>query len=213
MNNYSTEEIRKIVLDVLANRESKEIPVGISNRHIHLSKEDFNCLFPEEEIEPFKMLKQPGEYAAKQTLTIIGSKGEQEKVRILGPLRKNTQVEISKTDARILGIDAPIRISGDLDGAGVVSLRSEKNEIKIPAAIVAKRHIHMNKRDLARFNLSKEDVVSVKVSAAERETIFSDVMIRVGENFVLEMHIDTDEANAANVMNTTKVTLINKSIE
>ncbi|MFC6346465.1 phosphate propanoyltransferase [Vagococcus carniphilus] len=207
MNNFTKNEIKKIVSDLMKEMRN-EIPVGVSNRHIHLSQEDFELLFPGETLEPLKMLKQPGEFAAKQTLTLIGKKGKQEKVRILGPLRKRTQVEISKTDARVLGIDAPIRLSGNLVDAGIVTLKSVNNEVSLRAAIVAKRHIHMNPNDLERFNLKEDDVLTVKLKTPERETIYKDVSIRLGEKFILEMHIDTDEANAANVTNSTKALLM-----
>lgn len=207
MNSFTKNEIKKIVSDLMKEMRD-EIPVGVSNRHIHLSQEDFELLFPGETLEPLKMLKQPGEFAAKQTLTLIGKKGKQEKVRILGPLRKRTQVEISKTDARVLGIDAPIRLSGNLVDAGMVTLKSDNNEVNLRAAIVAKRHIHMNPNDLERFNLKEDDVLTVKLKTPERETIYKDVSIRLGEKFILEMHIDTDEANAANVTNSTKALLI-----
>ncbi|MDT2815432.1 phosphate propanoyltransferase [Vagococcus carniphilus] len=207
MNNFTKNEIKKIVSDLMKEMRD-EIPVGVSNRHIHLSQEDFELLFPGETLEPLKMLKQPGEFAAKQTLTLIGKKGKQEKVRILGPLRKRTQVEISKTDARVLGIDAPIRLSGNLVDAGMVTLKSVNNEVSLRAAIVAKRHIHMNPNDLERFNLKEDDVLTVKLKTPERETIYKDVSIRLGEKFILEMHIDTDEANAANVTNSTKALLM-----
>lgn len=207
MNSFTKNEIKKIVSDLMKEMRD-EIPVGVSNRHIHLSQEDFELLFPGETLEPLKMLKQPGEFAAKQTLTLIGKKGKQEKVRILGPLRKRTQVEISKTDARVLGVDAPIRLSGNLVDAGMVTLKSDNNEVNLRAAIVAKRHIHMNPNDLERFNLKEDDVLTVKLKTLERETIYKDVSIRLGEKFILEMHIDTDEANAANVTNSTKALLI-----
>ena len=207
MNNFTKNEIKKIVSDLMKEMRD-EIPVGVSNRHIHLSQEDFELLFPGETLEHLKILKQPGEFAAKQTLTLIGKKGKQEKVRILGPLRKRTQVEISKTDARVLGIDAPIRLSGNLVDAGMVTLKSDNNEVNLRAAIVAKRHIHMNPNDLERFNLKEDDVLTVKLKTPERETIYKDVSIRLGEKFILEMHIDTDEANAANVTNSTKALLM-----
>lgn len=208
MSNYTREQLKQIVFSCLKEINLNEIPVGISNRHIHLCEEDFKLLFPNESLEPLKMLKQPGEFAAKQTLTVIGRKGEQEKVRILGPLRAKTQVEISKTDARVLGIEAPIKLSGQLEDAGVVTLKSQVTSIEVKAAIVAKRHIHMNTHDLERFNVRANDQVSVKISTPERTTIFEDVIIRHGENYVLEIHLDTDEANAANASSQTKVVII-----
>lgn len=196
---YSYEEIKEIVREVLSEIQKNKVPIGISNRHIHLTEEHFNLLFPDQKIEPMKELKQPGEFAAKQTVTILGPKGEIEKVRLLGPLRKKSQVEVSKTDARRLGIKAPIRLSGQLDDAVNITLRSEAAELTIPAAIIAKRHIHLNFEDMNRLGLEKGEVVSVRVDEGDRRTIFHDVELRPGKNFVMEMHIDTDEANAADI--------------
>ncbi len=199
MLDYSVDEIKKVVREVLTELQEETIPIGISNRHIHLTEEHFQLLFPNEQIEPQKKLKQPGEYAAKQTLTIIGPKGSRENVRILGPLRKQSQVEISKTDARTLGINAPIRLSGNLKDAVEITLKSPAAEITIPAVIIAKRHIHMSFADLEKLHLTKGEIVSVKIETPERTTIFDDVELRPGEKYVLEMHVDTDEANAANI--------------
>lgn len=206
MSNYSPEEIRQIVHKVL--REMETFPIGISNRHIHLTEEHFNVLFPNQMIEPAKKLKQPGEFASKQTVTLVGPKGVLQKVRILGPLRKRSQVEISKTDARNLGVQPPVRLSGHLDDAVEITLRSEVAELTIPAAIVAKRHIHLNYQDMKRLNLKEGQVVSVEIFEGSRKLIFSDVELRPGKNFILEMHIDTDEANAADIQLNTRGRII-----
>lgn len=208
MTNYSTEEIKKVVLEVVKEMQEIQVPIGISNRHIHLTEDHFQQLFPGEEIEPLKELKQPGEYASKQTLTIIGPKGIRENVRILGPLRKRTQVELSKTDARILGIDPPIRLSGNLADAVPIQLRSQKAELTIPGAIIAKRHIHLSFDDMNHFGFNQGELVKVKVTTPERTTIFEEVELRPGKNFVLEMHVDTDEANAANISANTHGTIV-----
>lgn len=210
MNNYSIEEIKKIVREVLLEMQAETFPIGISNRHIHLTEEHFTILFPNEVIEPLKPLKQPGEFASKQTVTLVGSKGEIKRVRILGPLRKRSQVEISKTDARNLGIQPPIRLSGNLDDAVEITIRSEAAELTIPAAIVAKRHIHLNAQDMKRMNLKKGQVVSVEIFEGSRKTIFNDVELRPGKNFVLEMHVDTDEANAADIHPNTRGRIISE---
>ena len=129
MNNFSVEEIRRIVREVLLEMQTETFPIGISNRHIHLTEEHFKILFPNETIEPLKPLKQPGEFASKQTVTLVGPKGEIKRARILGPLRKASQVEISKTDARTIGIQAPIRLSGNLKDAVEITIRSEAAEL------------------------------------------------------------------------------------
>ncbi|BBM19033.1 phosphate propanoyltransferase [Enterococcus avium] len=208
MNNYSIEEIRKIVREVLLEMQAETFPIGISNRHIHLTEEHFSILFPNESIEPLKPLKQPGEFASKQTVTLVGPKGEIKNVRILGPLRKRSQVEISKTDARNLGVQPPIRLSGHLDDAIEITIRSDAAELTIPAAIIAKRHIHLNYQDMERLNLKEGQVVSVKIFEGARRGIFNDVELRPGENFVLEMHVDTDEANGADIQPNTRGRII-----
>lgn len=199
MTNLDADVLRKVIKKSIADVLCSEIPIGISNRHIHLSEKDFKTLFSLDDLEVQKYLKQPGEFASKQTVTLKGPKGTIERVRILGPLRKRTQVEISKTDARMLGIDAPIRLSGNLDDAAEITLISEKAELTTAAAIVAQRHIHLSYQQMAAMGLKKEDVVSVKVETPHRSMIFEEVFLRPGENFVLEMHLDTDEANAGNV--------------
>lgn len=199
MADHSIETIKQIVREVLAEMQTTLLPIGISNRHIHLTEEHFNILFPNEEIEAMKPLKQPGEFAAKQTVTLKGPKGVIPNVRILGPFRQRSQVEISKTDARNLGVQPPLRLSGQLDDAAEITLCSEAAELTISAAIIAKRHIHLNFKDLERLELEADQLISVEIFEGERKTLFKDVELRPGENFVLEMHVDTDEANAADI--------------
>ncbi|OJG65220.1 hypothetical protein RV07_GL002982 [Enterococcus malodoratus] len=193
---------------MLLEMQAETFSIGISNRHIHLTEEHFSILFPNESIEPLKPLKQPGEFASKQTVTLVGPKGEIKKVRILGPLRKRSQVEISKTDARNLGVQPPIRLSGHLDDAIEITIRSDAAELTIPAAIIAKRHIHLNYQDMERLNLKEGQVVSVEIFEGARRGIFNDVELRPGENFVLEMHVDTDEANGADIQPNTRGRII-----
>lgn len=199
MVELTRETLKKVVSEVINEFRLESVPIGISNRHIHLSEEHFQTLFPGEELEPLKPLKQPGEFAAKQTVTLKGPKGEIPNVRILGPLRKRSQVEISMTDSRTLGIEAPIRLSGNLDNSANVTLKTKSRELYFQGCIIAKRHIHLSFKDMEAFGLKASDLVSVAVTTPERETIFEDVELRPGENFVLEMHVDTDEANAANI--------------
>ena len=192
-------DLEKELREVLTHlRDYVSIPIGISNRHIHLSEEDFQLLFPGQEVEILKELTQPGFYAAQQTVTLVGSRGRLEKVRLLTPLRKQTQVELSATDARTIGLAAPIRLSGQLADAIEIEIRSAAASIKRPAAIIAKRHIHMNPRDAQLLDLSAGDQVKIVIDTPERRTIYDDVIIRPSEGAVLELHIDTDEANAAN---------------
>lgn len=156
---------------------------------------------------------QPDQYAAEQTLTLVGPKGKLEKVRLLGPLRSASQVEVSRTDARTLGITAPLRMSGDLQGTPGVRLVSPFAELEITSGvIVAQRHIHMSPLDALILNVSHGDKVSVAIKGDERRLIFDNVAVRVSPDMRLEMHIDTDEANAAGADNPQVCAmLVNKS--
>ena len=147
-----------------------------------------------------KKLRQHADFAAKQTVDLVGPKGTIEHVRLMGPFRSHSQVEIARSENFTLGIDAPIRMSGDLDGTPSIKVRSPYAEIEIQGVIVAKRHIHMSLEDAKRFGVKLGDSMQVEVDGdGGRKTIFDDVVARPREDFVLEMHIDTDEANAANV--------------
>ncbi|EHG5998536.1 TPA: phosphate propanoyltransferase [Escherichia fergusonii] len=198
---------------VLEEMRERPIPLGISNRHIHLSAQDFAHLFPGQSISVKKALMQPDQYAAEQTLTLVGLKGKLEKVRLLGPLRSASQVEVSRTDARTLGITAPLRMSGDLQGTPGVRLVSPFAELEITSGvIVAQRHIHMSPLDALILNVSHGDKVSVAIKGDERRLIFDNVAVRVSPDMRLEMHIDTDEANAAGADNPQVCAmLVNKS--
>lgn len=194
--------ITSLVLDNLkANTvdtsEELTIPIGVSARHLHLSKSDLEKLFGAGyELTPFKEL-MGGQYAAKETVTIIGTKLRPiENVRILGPVRTSTQVEVSKTDAVRLGINPPIRPSGDVKGSASITVVGPKGAITLEeGCIIAQRHIHMSPSDAERFNVKDNDVYSVEVLGGRGGTL-KHVQIRVHESFRLEMHIDTDEANA-----------------
>jgi len=186
------------VSKVLDEMRERPIPLGVSNRHIHLSAEDYARLFPGQPISEKKALLQPGQYAAEQTVTLAGPKGELKNVRLLGPLRSTSQVEISRTDARTLGIAAPLRMSGDLKGTPGVRLISPFAEITLASGvIVAQRHIHMSPLDALILRVTHGDSVCVAIEGTGRRLIFDNVAVRVSPDMRLEMHIDTDEANAA----------------
>jgi phosphate propanoyltransferase len=195
-------EVKQAVCHVLSEMRERPIPVGISNRHLHLSQRDYDRLFPNQTMAVRNTLKQPGQYAAEQTVTLVGPKGKLERVRILGPVRSKTQVEISKTDARFLGILAPIRLSGDLSGTPGMKLLSSEGEVVLTqGVIVALRHIHMSPLDALLFGVKHGDSVAITIEGTPRRTVFEAVSIRVSPNMVLEMHLDTDEANAADADN------------
>ncbi|MDG3085140.1 phosphate propanoyltransferase [Vibrio hannami] len=210
----SEQKVRDSIETVFEEMRHRPIPVGISNRHIHLSEPDFKALFPGNDLTVKKMLLQPGHYAAEETVTVKGPKGQLERVRVLGPLRSATQVELSATDARILGVKAPLRMSGALDGTPGVTLISEFGEIELSqGAIVAVRHIHMSPLDALVYNVKHGDTVKVSIQGTQRKTVFDDVAIRVAPELVLEMHIDTDEANAADVGNNSAFAILLNSVE
>lgn len=186
------------VSKVLNELRDRPIPLGVSNRHIHLSAEDYSRLFPGHPISEKKGLLQPGQYAAEQTVTLVGPKGQLKNVRLLGPLRSTSQVEISRTDARTLGIAAPLRMSGNLKGTPGIRLVSPFGEVELPSGvIVAQRHIHMSPLDALILRVAHGDRVSVAIEGTDRRLIFDNVAVRVSPDMRLEMHIDTDEANAA----------------
>lgn len=193
------QELTKQIGAIISNlTEYVNVPVGISNKHIHLTEADFRQLFPGEEMTIKKMLNQPGEFASNQVVTVVGPRGELNNVRILGPYRSHSQVELAMTDARKIGLQLPVRLSGDTAGTPGVLLKSAKGQVQLSeGAIVAKRHIHMSEEDAALLKLKAGDAVNVRLQTEERSLVFEEVLIRIGKDFNLEMHIDTDEANAA----------------
>ena len=174
------------------------IPIETSARHIHLCREDFNILFGEDRDLTFKAeLSQPGQYVCKERVAVRGPKGSFEKVAVLGPFRNETQVEISMTDSRKLGIPGVIRQSGDTSGTPGCVLEGSNGSIELDhGVIVAKRHIHMTPVQAIQLNVKDNDEVFVIMESFERSLIFADVVVRVNPNFALAMHVDTDEANA-----------------
>ena len=176
------------------------IPVAVSARHVHLTEESVECLFGAgHRIRKARDLSQPGVWAAEETVDLVGPRGSIRGVRILGPCRKANQVEVSVTDAFALGIDVPVRISGDLGGTPQLRLQGPVGTIQTSGLIVAQRHIHMSPEDARAHHLDDGDLAEVELGSRNRTTLFRDVMIRVSADFRLEMHIDTDEANAAGI--------------
>ncbi|MCT4543248.1 MAG: phosphate propanoyltransferase [Vallitalea sp.] len=186
-----------------------EIPVGISNRHIHLSKADMDSLFGKGyQMSKMKDLSQSGQYACKETVTICGPKGAIEKVRILGPVRSKTQVEVLVGDSFKLGIVSPVRLSGDLYGSPGITLVGPKGSVRIDEGlVVAQRHIHMNCEDAQYFGVSDGQVVSIEINGS-RGGIYNNVAIRANDTSVLECHVDTEEANAMNINSLSKIKII-----
>jgi acetate kinase len=181
-------------------RVERSIPVAVSARHVHLSRAAVEALFGKGyELTSAKELRQPGNFAARERVTVVGPRGRLEKVAILGPERKRTQIEVSRTDSFALGIDAPVRESGQLDGTPRVTLIGPAGRYATDGLIVAARHIHTNPEDARAMGLEDGQFVDVDVSNGERGLVFSKTLVRVSENAFTEMHIDTDEANAAGI--------------
>ena len=177
---------------------AKNFIVETSARHIHVTQEHLEILFGKgATLTKKKDLSQPGQFACEERVTIVGPKKELAGVSILGPVRKATQVELSATDARSIGIAAPIRESGDIVGSGACKVIGPCGEVDISeGVIVAKRHIHLTPADAEELGVSDKEVVAVKIDTPERKAILGDVVCRVSENFSRAMHIDTDESNA-----------------
>lgn len=211
MNN-NIDFIRKLVIEIL--EEKKKIidfciPVGVSARHVHLSKKDVETLFGKGHVLTKRKELMGGQFSCEEQVTIVGLKLRAiENIRVLGPVRDFSQVEISATDAVKLGINVPVRLSGDIENSAPISIVGPKGVIYLKeGCIIAKRHIHMNTKDAFLAGVKDKDIVSVKFDD-ERGVIFNNVQIRVDDNFTLEMHIDTDEANAAKISTGQMVSII-----
>lgn len=190
--------VDQIVDEVI--KELKEklfIEVEASGRHVHLTKSDIEALFgPGYELTPVKDLSQPGQYACKERVSVTGPKGTLNNVIVLGPARKESQVEVSLTDAMVLGIPSPIRQSGDVKGTPGVTISNGERKVQLSQGlIVAKRHIHITPEDAVRFSVTDGEIVKVKVFGS-RPLIFDDMVVRVNKDFRTYIHIDYDEANA-----------------
>lgn len=201
------------LIDTVAQRVEEELntsfEIEASGRHIHLSREAVDALFGEGyELTPKKYLSQPNQFAAAERISVIGPKGVFHNVSILGPVREETQVELSFTDARVLGAKAQLRLSGDIDNTPGVVLMNGSNIYKMDKGlIVAKRHIHVNEQDAKKLNVSDKEIVKVKVMS-DRPLIFDDVVVRISPKFRTYMHIDYDEANACGFVNGTRGRII-----
>ena len=213
MESNNIELITRMVLQAIEQNNEKSsgfmVPIGVSARHVHLTQEHVEALFgPGYHLTKKKDL-MGGQFASNETVTIVGLKLRAiENVRILGPTRKASQVEVSATDAVRLGMNVPVRESGDIKGSAAVALVGPKGALYLKeGCIVAMRHIHMSPKDAADAGVKDGDIVSVKADN-ERGTIFNKVKIRVDDSFTLEMHIDTDEANAAQIATGNTVTII-----
>ena len=182
-----------------------KIKVGVSLRHIHLTEEDYNLLF-DEEISVKDYLNQPGQFSANQIVTIENNNKKLDKVRVIGPCRDYTQVEISRTDAYFLGMNPLVKSSGDLENAEEITIIGPKGTIKRKACIIADRHIHITKEDREKYGL-KEDIYEIKVSG-EKGGILSNVKIKEAPNSYFELHLDPDDANAFNIKQNDEVEII-----
>ncbi|MCR1898009.1 phosphate propanoyltransferase [Irregularibacter muris] len=185
------------------------IPVAMSNRHIHLSQEDLDILFGEGyQLTKMKDLSQPGQYACEEKVDIVGPKGTLKGVRILGPVRTHTQIEISVSDGFVLGVKAPTRDSGNIEDTPGAKIIGPKGEVEIEKGIiVAARHIHMHAEEAKQFEVKDKDIVNVKINGP-RGLIFNNVLVRVSPSYALEMHVDVEEGNAAAIKNGQMVELI-----
>lgn len=195
--------VRRIVLTELAGEGTKYVPVAISARHVHLSPQDLETLFGAGyRLTPFKALVQPGQFASKEQVILAGPRGRLEKVRIIGPVRKATQVEISMTDSIGLGIkNCPIRMSGDIEGTPGIRIIGPKGEVALDhGVIVARRHLHLSEEQARAYGIHNGQVVSLRVTGP-RPCILGDVVCRTGKGHELEFHVDTDEANGCCLKN------------
>ena len=218
---YSNAQIAELVKKVLAGLGDEiaqssentdgEVPVGVSNRHIHLNKADMETLFGAGyELTPLKDLSQPGQYACKETLTLVGpSMRAIEGVRVLGPIRKASQVEISLTDSFVLKVKPPVRESGDIAGSAPVTIVGPKGIVTLKeGCIIANRHIHMHTSDAVKYGVKDGDYIDVDALQGTRKTRWYGVQVRVRDDFALEMHVDTDDANAVGYKNGYTVTVV-----
>jgi len=209
--------VEEVLQQILKNQSSPphdgKIPIGVSARHVHLAQAEVEQLFGENyQLTPKFELSQPGQFAAEETVVIAGPKGSIERVRILGPARSLSQVEVSWTDAMKLGLKPPLRISGDIQGSSPVTLIGPKGSVVLnEGLIIAQAHIHMSPADSARFQVVDGQSVQIKVEGI-RPIILSNVVIRVSERYRLEMHIDTDEANAGLIQQGTLAEIVHHQV-
>jgi acetate kinase len=180
---------------------SNRIPIAVSARHAHLSQATIDRLFGEGyALKPRNALSQTGQFSTQETVTLIGPRGRIEHVRLMGPPRAHDQIEISRTDEFVLGVDAPVRVSGDLANTPGATVEGPGGRVTLTSGVIAaRRHIHMNPDDAARLRVRDCETVDVRIDSEGRDLTFNDVTVRVDPSFKLELHLDTDEANAAGV--------------
>jgi acetate kinase len=178
-----------------------EIPIAVSARHVHLRRSTLEQLFgPGYQLQARSALSQPGQFAAQETVSLVGPCGRIDQVRVIGPPREEDQIELSRSDERVLGIDAPLRVSGDLAGTPGVRVVGPRGETSLPAGVITPaRHIHMSPAEAAQLRVKDRQLLSVAVDSDGRDLVFGDVIARVSPHYRLELHLDTDEANAAGV--------------
>lgn len=179
-----------------------KVSIGISNRHLHLGQADLETLFGKgHQLTPTKDLSQPGQFACEETVNLIGPKGKIAKVRVLGPVRPATQIEVSRTDSFALGINPPVRESGDIANSAGIILEGPLGQVELKeGVIIAKRHLHLHVDEAVKFGVKDKEIISVKFDG-DRSVTFSEVVVRVHPNFAMDLHLDTDEANAAGLKN------------
>lgn len=197
-------DVKKIIQKVtrIIEFSDKPIIVGVSVRHLHLTREHVDILFGKNtELTVYRWLLQPGQFASNETVTIIGPKGKFENVRIVGPIRNYTQVEISRTDTYVLGLEPPLRDSGDIKNSAPIKIIGPKGELNLKeGCIIAWRHIHFSPKDAEEFKIRDKEIVRIRAGLEnERGVIFENVLCRVREDMTLECHLDTDEANACGI--------------
>jgi len=194
---------------------NREVKVEVSARHLHISQEDFMTLFGKQELTKLRDISQPGQYAASETVSLRGSKGQIDNVRILGPFRNQTQIELSKTDAYYLGIEAPLRLSGQLENSGSIDIIGPQGELKLKSGVItALRHLHISTENAKEWGLKDGQNISIRVGQGDaddiKDMIFKEIIVRISDEFVLSCHIDTDEANAANINKFTMGVILNE---
>ena len=179
------------------------IPIAVSARHAHLSRPTLDRVFgPGWQLRPRTWLSQAGQFAAQETVTLIGPAGRIQNVRVMGPPRSRDQIELSRTDELMLGIEAPVRISGNLDGTPGIFIEGPAGRVSLSNGVIsARRHVHMSPQDAERLGVQDGQSVQVKVDSKDRDLVFGDVTVRIAPDFRLELHLDTDEANAAGIKN------------
>lgn len=216
-NNLSIDQIADLVIGSISGliKHNNMIPIGISARHVHVSKEDLERLFGKGyELTHYKNLSQPGQFAAQEKLDIIGPKGKISSVRILGPIRSESQVEVAYSDLRTLGVSTEVRSSGDIRNTPGITLKGPQGEITLlKGLIIAERHIHMTPLDAKLYGVSNGEKVSLIVEGV-KAGVLDNITIRVSENYALDCHLDTDDANAFIIRQGQKLKMIkNKQYE